>query len=135
MNKYDVVFIDDEKTLTEIFQHYALTKFKDWQFITFTNSSLAYNQIVNHRLSARVWIVDMMMPGKNGADIAAAIRENQNGSRPVVWAYTALDRQDLQRQAAYQKGLPCIDRVMNKREDMVDLLSLVDTMVTQPVGA
>ena len=134
-NNYDVVFIDDEQSLTEIFQHFALIKYKDWRFTTFSNPNLAFDQIVNHNLSATVWIVDMMMPGKNGAQIAEAIRANQNGNHSIVLAYTALDQQELKQHEAYRQGLPCIDRIMSKREDLVGLLSLVDTMVGQTVQA
>ena len=128
MPAFDVVFIDDEVSLTEIFQHYVLMKYKEWRFTTFSNPNMAYEQIMNQHLTAAVWIVDMMMPGKNGAQIAEAIRA-RNGSDPVVLAYTALDREELQRQDDYRGGLQHFDRVVNKRSDLPDLLSLVDVWV------
>jgi CheY-like chemotaxis protein len=131
MPAFDVVFIDDEVTLTEIFQYFVLIHYKDWRFTTFSNASMAYDQIVNHQLSAAVWIVDMMMPGKNGAQIAEAIRANQNGDIPVVLAYTALDRNELARYDEYKNGIKYFSGVINKREDLPDLLSLVDTWVVQ----
>jgi CheY-like chemotaxis protein len=131
MAAFDVVFIDDEVTLTEIFQYYVLTKYKNWRFTTFSNSTLAYDQIVNHHLSAAVWIVDMMMPGVNGAQIAQAIRENQYGSEPVVLAYTALDRNELMGNTEYKDGIQYFTGIINKREDLPELLSLVDTWVCQ----
>ena len=131
MPDFDVVFIDDEVSLTEIFQHYVLAKYKSWKFTTFSNASMAYDQITKERLSSAVWIVDMMMPGKNGAQIAEAIRSNQNGDAPVVLAYTALDRHDLYRHKEYKDGMKHFNRVVNKREDLPDLLSLVDVWVGQ----
>ena len=131
MPDFDVVFIDDEVTLTEIFQYFALTKYKDWRFTTFSNASMAYDQIVNHHLSASVWIIDIMMPGKNGTQIAEAIRSNQNGNQPVVLAYTALDRSELYRFAEYKDGIKHFTSVINKRDDLPDVLSLVDTWVSQ----
>ena len=131
MSSFDVVFIDDEVTLTEIFQYFVLTKYKDWRFTTFSNASMAYDQIVNHQLSASVWIVDMMMPGKNGAQIAEAIRVHQSNESPVVLAYTALDRSDLRRFDEYKNRIQYFSGVINKREDLPDLLSLVDTWIDQ----
>ena len=131
MPEFDVIFIDDEVTLTEIFQYFVMTKYKKWRFTTFCNAPQAYSQIVDQRLTASVWIVDMIMPGKNGAQIAEAIRANQNGDRPVVLAYTALDRSDLKRFKEYKESIQHFSGVINKREDLADLLSLVDTWVSQ----
>jgi DNA-binding response OmpR family regulator len=128
MASFDVIFIDDEPSLTDIFQHYVLWKYKDWRFMTFTNAVLAYNEIVNNKLSATVWIIDLMMPGKNGAQIAAAVRA-MHGDAPVVLAYTALDRQTLYTQEQYRDGLIYFNNILNKREDLPDILSLVDVWI------
>jgi CheY-like chemotaxis protein len=130
MAKFDVIFVDDEISLTEIFQHYVLWKYKEWRFVTFTNSVMVYNEVVNDTLSAKVWIIDMMMPNTNGAELAQAIRK-KNGETPVLLAYTALDRQALQSQDQYREGLHYFDRVINKKEDLADVLSLVDVWVKQ----
>ena len=130
MADFDVVFIDDEASLTDIFQHYVLMKYKDWRFTTFTSANLVYEQITKQDLKAAVWIVDMMMPGKNGAQIAEAIRSN-HGNGPVVLAYTALDRDELYQHDEYRGGMHHFDRVVNKRSDLPDLLSLIDVWVTQ----
>ncbi|MEW5871636.1 MAG: response regulator [Chloroflexota bacterium] len=130
MSSFDVVFIDDEPSITEIFQHYVLWKYKNWRFVTFNNPVLAYNEIIGNQLSATVWIIDMMMPGKNGAEIASAIR-SKSGESPVLLAYTALDRQALQTQEQYRSGLKHFNRVINKKEDLSDVLSLVDVWVKQ----
>jgi DNA-binding response OmpR family regulator len=130
MASFDVIFIDDEPSLTDIFQHYVLWKYKDWRFMTFTNSVLAYNEIVNNKLSATVWIIDLMMPGKNGAQIAAAVRA-MHGDAPVVLAYTALDRQTLYTQEQYRDGLCYFNNILNKREDLPDILSLVDVWIVR----
>jgi DNA-binding response OmpR family regulator len=128
MTAFDVIFIDDEVSLTEIFQHYVLSKYKNWRFQAFSNATMAYNEILNDHLSAVVWIVDLMMPGKNGAQIANAIRQ-KHGRQPVVLAYTALDRQDIQRQDAYRDSLCQFDQIINKMDDPVSLLSLVDVWI------
>jgi len=91
---------------------------------------MAYQAIIKEQVSASVWLIDMMMPGKNGAEIAAAIRK-KNGSSPLIIAYTALDRQDLQKNEEYRVGLDHFNRIINKREDLPDLLSLVDLWINQ----
>jgi len=125
---YDVIFIDDEASLTDIFQQYVIWKYKDWNFMTFNNSQTAYNAIVDNRVSAKVWIVDMMMPQKNGADIAQAIR-TQGGQGPVILAYTALDRRALESNETYRMGMPHFNHIINKREDFSSILSLVEVWV------
>ena len=130
MPAYDVIFIDDEASLTEIFQHFVLAKYKDWRFQAFSNANLAYNQIIDNQLTATVWIIDLMMPGKSGMEIAGAIRE-QDGHNPIVLAYTALDHQDLRMEEEYRDGLLHFDKVVNKMEDPVRLLSRVDVWMTQ----
>jgi CheY-like chemotaxis protein len=128
MAPYDVIFIDDEVSLTEIFQHYVLAKYRDWRFITFSNASMVYSEILDERLSAAVWIVDLMMPGKNGAQVAAAIRQ-RFGQTPVILAYTALDRQQIQQEPQYRSGAVHFNQIINKMEDPISLLSLVDVWV------
>jgi DNA-binding NtrC family response regulator len=128
---YDVIFIDDESSLTDIFQQYVIWKYKDWNFLTFNNSLTAYNAIVGNRVSARVWIIDMMMPQKNGADIAEAIRA-QSGGQPILLAYTALDRRALESNDAYRSGMSHFNHIINKREDFSSILSLVEVWVKDP---
>jgi FixJ family two-component response regulator len=126
--EYDVIFIDDEATLTDIFQQYVIWKYKDWSFLTFNNSALAYNAIVSNRLNAAVWIVDMMMPQKNGSDIAKALRA-QCGDKPIILAYTALDRRALESNDAYREGMQYFNHIINKREDFSSILSLVEVWI------
>ena len=130
MPDLDVIFVDDEPSLTEIFQHYVLWKYKEWRFATFNNSVLAYNDIVTSQLTARVWIIDLMMPGKNGVQIAAAIR-SVFGDKPVLLAYTALDRQSLHTNENYRDGLHYFNNIINKKEDLYDVLSLVDIWIVK----
>ena len=128
MSAFDVVFIDDEVSLTEIFQHYVLAKYRNWRFITFSNSTMVYNEVIDKQLSATVWIIDLMMPGKNGSQIASAIRKHY-GQSPVIIAYTALDRQQIQHEPEYREGVVHFNQIINKMEDPVSLLSLVDVWV------
>ncbi len=125
---YDVVIIDDEISVTDIFQQYILHKYNNWRFITFTNSQLLYEAITNGQISAKVWVIDMMMPNKNGADIAEAVR-NQQGSEPIILAYTALEKRTLETQETYRHGMHYFNHVINKREDFTSILSLIEVWV------
>jgi DNA-binding NtrC family response regulator len=131
MSTYDVIFIDDEVSLTDIFQQYVIWKYKEWNFMTFNNSQTAFNAIVDDRVSARVWIVDMMMPQKNGAEIAEAIR-SRNGQGPVILAYTALDKRALESNDTYRGGMQHFNHIINKREDFASILSRVEVWVKTP---
>ena len=125
---YDVVIIDDEVSVTDIFQQYIIYKYKDWRFMTFNNSQMAHEAITNGQLEAKVWVIDMMMPNKNGADIAEAVREFQ-GEDLVVLAYTALEKRTLETQDAYSHGMKHFNHVINKREDFTSILSLIEVWV------
>lgn len=127
---YDVIIIDDEVSVTDIFQQYILWKYASWRFMTFNNPQLAYDAIMSGQLSARVWVIDMMMPQKNGADIATAVRQAQ-GEQPVLLAYTALERRTLETQEAYRHGIKHFNHVINKREDFSSILSLIEVWITQ----
>jgi DNA-binding NtrC family response regulator len=128
--KYDVVIIDDEVSVSDVFQQYILWKFPDWRFLTLNNPQIAWDTITRSQLSAKVWVVDMMMPHKNGADIATAIRKTY-GDTPVILAYTALEKRTLETQEAYVHGMPHFNHVVNKREDIPSVLSLIEVWIRQ----
>ena len=127
---YDVVVIDDEVSVTGLFQQYIIWKFQDWRFMTFNNSQLAHTAITNGQISSKVWVIDMMMPQKNGAYVATAVRDSQ-GSSPIVLAYTALEKRTLETQEAYRHGMQHFNHVINKREDFTSILSLIEVWVSQ----
>jgi len=126
--QYDVIVVDDEPSVTDIFQQYILWKYKDWRFLTFNNSTSLYESIQRGELTAKVWIVDVMMPKKNGTEIAEAIRDKQ-GNQPVVLAYTALERRVLETDENYKPRVHHFSHFINKREDFASILSLVDVWV------
>ncbi len=130
MQNFDVIYIDDEPTMTDIFTQFVNFKFKHWRACAFTNSQELYEKIVANEVSAVVWIVDIMMPQKNGIDIAEAIRQ-ENGEKPVVLAYTALDRRVLETESTYQRGLKYFNHFINKKEDFSSILSLVEIWIGQ----
>jgi len=127
---YDVVIIDDESTVTDLFQQFILWKYKDWNFLTFNNSDILHAAISNRTISSRVWVIDMMMPGKNGADLAVTIREIY-GDKPILLAYTALDKRTLETQKSYAHGIKHFNHVVNKREDFTSILSLIEIWIAQ----
>jgi DNA-binding NtrC family response regulator len=127
--QYDVIVVDDEPSVTEIFQQYVAWKYKDWRFLAFNNAKSLYDAIMGGEVAAKVWVVDIMMPAKNGTEIAEAVRQKQ-GERPVVLAYTALDRRVLETDENYKPRIHHFNRFINKREDFSSILSLVDVWVS-----
>jgi DNA-binding NtrC family response regulator len=128
--EYDVVIIDDESSVTDIFQQYIIWKYNNWRFLTFNNSQIAHDAIVNGQITSKVWVIDMMMPQKNGADIAEAVRQGQDG-KSVLLAYTALERRTLETQEAYKNGINYFNHIINKREDFTSILSLIEVWIAQ----
>jgi DNA-binding NtrC family response regulator len=126
---YDVIVVDDEPSVTEIFQQYVTWKYRDWRFLAFNNSKSLYDSIARGELAARVWVVDIMMPTVNGTQIAEVIRQKL-GDKPVVLAYTALDRRVLETDDNYKPRIHHFSRFINKREDFSSILSLVDVWVS-----
>jgi hypothetical protein len=45
MNNYDVIYIDDEPTMTDIFTQFVNYKFKSWRACSFNNSQELYEKI------------------------------------------------------------------------------------------
>lgn len=127
-NEFDVIVIDDETSVTQIFQQYFLWKYKNWRFQTFNNPMNVIDGIIKFDLKAKVWIVDIMMPVKNGTEIAASIRQ-QYGQSPIVLAYTALDRQVLDSEEKYKNGMRYFNHIISKKEDFSSILSLVEVWV------
>lgn len=128
MNNYDVIYIDDEPTMTDIFNQFVNFKFKHWRAVSYTNSQDLYDKIKANEISAVVWIVDIMMPQKNGTEIAAAVNaECEPGT--IILGYTALDTHTLETKPEYRDGLKHFTRIMNKQENFVNLLDLVDVWV------
>lgn len=128
ITQYDVIVVDDEPSVTEIFQQYVAWKYKDWRFLAFNSSVSLYDAIDREELAAKVWVVDIMMPKKNGTEIAEAIRQH-HGSKPVVLAYTALDRRVLETDDNYKTRIHHFSHFINKREEFSSILSLVDVWV------
>ncbi len=128
MNNYDVIFIDDEPTMVDIFQQFVNWKFKHWRTRTFIDSQDLYDKIVANEISSVVWIVDIMMPYKNGTEVAAAVsRESEPGT--VILGYTALDTHTLETKPEYKDGLKHFSKIINKQENFGNLLELVDMWV------
>ena len=125
---YDVIVVDDEPSVTQIFQQYILWKYKSWRFSTFNNPSELYEALTRYEYYAKVWILDIMMPRKNGVEIAAAIRRFY-GDSPVILAFTALDRRVFETDENYKYGVAYFNHFINKREEFSSILSLVDVWV------
>jgi response regulator of citrate/malate metabolism len=130
LNNYDVIFIDDEITIVDLFNQYVQYKYKSWNAAAFTDSYDLYRKIIGNEVAATIWIVDLMMPQKNGTEIAAAIaRESMPGT--LILGYTALDPYTLDSRSEYRGGLKYFYKIINKQESFTSLLELIDLWVKQ----
>jgi len=128
MQNFDVIYIDDEPTMTDIFTQFVNYKFKHWRACAFTNSQELYEKIIANEVSAVVWIVDIMMPQKNGTEIAAAVK-NECAPGTVILGYTALDQHTLGSRTEYQAGLKHFSKIVNKQDNFSNLLDFVDVWI------
>lgn len=127
-SEYDLIIIDDEVSVTDIFQQYVLWKYAHWRFMTFSNPQIVFDAIVKGQMRAKVWVIDIMMPNKNGTEIAEAIRQH-HGDESVLLAYTALDRHSLDTHEAYRNGMKYFNHIVNKRDDFPSVLSLAEVWI------
>ncbi len=128
MQNFDVIYIDDEPTMVDIFNQFVNYKFKHWRACGYTNSQELYEKILANEVSAVVWIVDIMMPQKNGTEIAAVV-SRECGPGTVILGYTALDAHALGSRAEYKDGLRFFSKILNKQDNFSNLLDFVDVWV------
>ncbi len=126
MDQYDLIYVDDEATMTAIFEQMVKLKYHHWRTAAFIDSQDLRERIVKKQVAARVWIIDLMMPAVNGVEIAQAIRQSGD-SQAVLIAYTALDPQTLSRSPAYRDGLHLFERVIGKQEGFMKVLAGLDS--------
>jgi DNA-binding NtrC family response regulator len=132
MENFDVIYIDDEPTMTDIFNQFVNYKFKHWRACAFNNSQELYEKIVANEVSAVVWIVDIMMPQKNGTEIARVVsQESPPGT--MILGYTALDHYTLGSRSEYKEGLKYFSKIINKQDNFINLLDFVDVCIKKDV--
>lgn len=131
---FDVIYMDDDPMMTELFNQYISWKYQQWRAYSFTDPLMLYKQIRRGEIQAKVWIIDIMMPEKSGPDLAAAIRE-QFGPQEVILGYTALEPHVLQADPQYNTGLHYFTQIVKKNEGISRLLSLADSLIRRPAFA
>lgn len=132
IDQYDVIFIDDETTMTTIFNQVVNLKHQHWRACSFNDSLALYELIEAKRISASIWIIDLMMPGKNGIEIAQAIRGSGDFTSVLI-GYTALDPQSLSRNPDYRNALDVFSRIIGKQEGFIKLLAGLDMSILRRV--
>lgn len=123
--QYDVVYVDDERSITQIFTTYAKLEHDTWNFAAFNNSVDVYNQIQQNLIGSRVWLLDIMMPQRNGVEIANLIKKMHPDS--VVLGYTALDPMDVKSKFGTQAN--AFNKIIRKNESVLEVLALMDVWV------
>lgn len=122
MEHYDIVFIDDEPMMTAVFKQMVSLKFNHWRVLASNDAEALFNRIEERSISAAVWIVDLIMPGKNGLQIAQAVRETGDTYADLI-GYTAMDWRTLAESAEYSAALDVFSRVIGKKEGLMRVLS------------
>jgi DNA-binding NtrC family response regulator len=131
---YDVVYVDDEPTMTTIFNQVVNLKYQHWRAIAFNDSQVLYDRIEAGGISASVWILDLMMPEKNGIQIANAIRR-AGDANAVLIGYTALDLQALGRSTEYNCAMDLFSRIIGKQEGFIKVLASLQATVLRQMKA
>ncbi len=129
---YDVVYVDDEPTMTTIFNQVVNLKYQNWRSISFNDSQILFERIEAGNISASVWIIDLMMPEKNGVQLARAIRGGGD-SEAVLIGYTALDPQALGRSPEYSDALDLFSRIIGKQEGFIKVLTSLQATVLRQI--
>lgn len=124
VEQYDAIYIDDERDMTNMLSMFIQVKHKDWRFRTYNNSQDAWIEIMEDRVAAKVWLLDIMMPSKDGTVIAEALAKYHNPP-PIVLGYTALDPYSLKDNPSYKDRLMYFNHILNKQDDITDLLELI----------
>ncbi len=132
IDQYDVIFIDDELTMTTIFNQVVNLKHQQWRSRTFNDSSALHTLIEKKEIAASIWIIDLMMPGKNGIEIAQAIRHSGD-SASVLIGYTALDPLSLSRNTDFRDGMDMFSQIIGKQDGLIKLLAGLDAGILRKI--
>ena len=130
---FDVIYIDDDPMMTELFNQFINWKYRAWRAYACTDPVLLWKQIRAGELTAKVWIIDIMMPDKDGGEIACAVRERFGADVPVL-GYTALELTTLQNDPAYSHSLEHFTQIVRKNEGIARVLALADGMMKNQVA-
>ena len=134
IDQYDVIYVDDEPTMTAIFNQMVNLKYRHWRILAVNDSESLFKRIEERSISAAVWIVDLMMPGKNGVQIAQAVRGAGDFSAALI-GYTALDAQTLGGSAEYGAALDVFSRIIGKQEGFLRVLAGLNATAMRQVKA
>lgn len=131
---YDVIYMDDDPMMTELFNQFVGWRYQQWRVNTYTDPLVLHKQIRSGEVNARVWVIDIMMPKINGAELASEIRALYGVDVPVL-GYTALERSALDADEQYRQGLHHFTQIVRKNEGIARLLDIVDNFLQGQAGA
>lgn len=132
MDQYDLIYVDDDSTMVAIFEQVIKLKYRHWRATSFADPLVIFEKISGQQIAARVWIIDLMMPKKNGVEIAQAIRAAGQADAVLI-AYTALDPRALARRPEYGTGLHLFERIVGKQEGFIKILAGLDASVLRKI--
>ena len=117
MQKYDMIYLDDEVSLTKLFEIFVKGLFPGRNILTFNHPKNFLELVQKKEIDSKVWLIDIMLPGKeNGFEIAKLIRATYPDAN--IYFYTALPQSSIDP----IKGEFEEKRIRQKGDDPADLL-------------
>lgn len=93
-NKFDIVFVDDEIPTTNVFNSFFSIIYVNNTSRVYNNPLLVAEDLRANKVHAKVWLIDVMMNGLNGVELALLVRE-KFGKAVKIFAYSALEKEVL----------------------------------------
>jgi len=115
-----VVIVDDENDILRILAEILQTD--GYEPVTFWNAATAYDYIARRRPA--LVVTDLLMPGMNGQELVARIREHCDPALPIVMMSASVNMSAV-------RGLP-IQAFLSKPFDLDDFLELVEKLLKVP---
>lgn len=115
-----VVVVDDENDILRILGE--ILQAEGYEPVTFWNAVSAYEHIAHERPA--LVVTDLLMPGMNGQELVARIREQYGPDLPIVVMSASVNMSAI-------SGLP-IQAFLSKPFDLDDFLELVEKLLKVP---
>jgi DNA-binding NtrC family response regulator len=126
VEKYDLIFVDDEMGITVLFNTVVQMQFPQLVYTSFNDSEAVYEMVNQKLIQSKVWILDIMMPRRNGVEIADLIR--QVDPEAIIIGYTALDPVSLK--LDYGPKASAFKNILSKSASVFEVISLTTVWIT-----
>lgn len=95
MYTFDIIYVDDEGQLTVMFESFMSMLYDaKYSVRTYNDPRTLSDEVRNDKTGAALWLLDVMMDGIDGVELADQIRK-KFGDTVLIFAFTALDATTL----------------------------------------